>query len=155
MDERTDAELLEATAPEPAAFGAFYRRYERSVLGFFMRCTRSAELAADLTAETFANALESRAGFRPGLGEPRAWLFGIARHVLSRSLERGRVEDRARRRLNLPPLALDEEAMARIEAVASLNGTATALMAQLPSDMRDAIAGRVLDEQDYGDLAAR
>ena len=89
------------------------------------------------------------------MGAPAAWLFGIARHVLSRSIERGRVEDRARRRLGLPPLSLDDDAIERIEAVASQDGTASALMAELPAEMREAVAGRVLDEQDYGELAAR
>ncbi len=37
----------------------------------------------------------------------------------------------------------------------SLNGTATALMEALPPEMRDAIAARVIDEQDYGELATR
>jgi len=155
MDERTDAELLAATAREPGAFGAFYRRHERSVLGLFMRCTRSAELAADLTAETFANALESREGFQPRLGEPRAWLFGIARHVLSRSVERGRVDDRARRKLSLPVLVVDEDAIERIEAVASLDGDVLGFMDELPSGIRDAVWGRVVDEAEYEELAAR
>ena len=73
-------------------------------------------VAADLTAETFAAALLSREGYREELGEPRAWLFGIARHVLARSNERRRVEARARRRLQMPPLVLDDEAIERIEA---------------------------------------
>jgi RNA polymerase sigma factor (sigma-70 family) len=125
------------------------------VLGFFMRCTGSAELAADLTAETFANALDSREGFRDALGEPRAWLFGIARHVLSRSLERGRVEDRARRKLALPVLVVDDEAVERIEAVASLGGDVLGFMNELPSGTRDAVWGRIVDEADYEELAAR
>jgi DNA-directed RNA polymerase specialized sigma24 family protein len=48
-----------------------------------------------LTAETFACALEGRRRFDRRRGEAGAWLFGIARNVLSRSLEGGRVEDDA------------------------------------------------------------
>src|SRR5579859_2727895 len=115
METWTDAQLLAATPGDPAAFGAWYRRHEHDVLAFFRYGTRSAELAADLTAETFAAALESIATYRPELGEPRPWLFGIARHVLARSLARGRVENRARAALALPPLVVDDEAIERIE----------------------------------------
>ncbi|MDO9353344.1 MAG: sigma factor, partial [Solirubrobacteraceae bacterium] len=93
-------------AGDAAAFGAFYRAHEDVVLGYFLRRTGQAELAADLAAETFAQALASRAGFDPQRGPARAWLFGIARHVLARSLERGRVEDETRRRLGMEPLVL-------------------------------------------------
>lgn len=151
----TDRELLAATSSDPLAFGELYRRHERPILSFFLNATRSPELAADLTAETFAAALGSIGGYRPERGEPGAWLFGIARHVLSRSLERGRVENRARRRLGLPALLVDDQAIERIEAVASLNGDALALMAELPAEMRAAIQGRVIDERDYNELAAR
>jgi RNA polymerase sigma factor (sigma-70 family) len=149
----TDAQLLAGTAREPATFGAWYRRHERDILSFFRYATGSAELAADLTAETFAAALESIRTYRPELGEPRPWLFGIARHVLARSLERGRVENRARAALALPPLVVDDEAIERIEAICS-NGDVAALLAELSPAVRDAVQGRILDERDYAELAA-
>jgi RNA polymerase sigma-70 factor (ECF subfamily) len=124
------------------------------MLRFFMQATRSAELTADLTAETFAAALGSLDRFDPGRGEAGGWLFGIARHVLARSIEQGRVEDRARRRLGLPVLLVDDDALDRIDAVASLDGAALALLAELPADVRDAVKGRVLDERSYLELAA-
>jgi RNA polymerase sigma-70 factor (ECF subfamily) len=154
VDRRSDEELLGATRGEPAAFGELYRRHERQMLGFFLYATRSAELASDLTAETFAAALESVERFDHSQGEATAWLFGIARHVLSRSLERGRVEDRARRRLCLPVLVVDDQAIERVEALASLNGRATSLLAELPTGVREAVQGRVLDEREYTELAA-
>jgi RNA polymerase sigma-70 factor (ECF subfamily) len=150
----SDAQLLAGTAQDPAAFGAWYRRHEREVLAFFRFATRSSELAADLTAETFAAALESIGGYRRELGEPRAWLFGIARHVLARSLARGRVENRARAALALPVLALDDEAIERIEAI-SANGPIAALLDALPPDVRAAVEGRVVDEREYPELAER
>jgi RNA polymerase sigma factor (sigma-70 family) len=106
-----------------------------------------------LTAETFAAALGSLSSYRPELGEPRAWLFGIARHVLAHSVERGRVENRARRRLGIPPLVVDDDALGRIEAVASLNGSVLALLDDLSAPVRAAVSGRVLEEREYRDLA--
>jgi len=69
-----DAQLLAVTVRDPAAFGAWYRRHEREVLAFFRYATRSSGLAADLTAETFAAALESIGGMQRlrGVGTQRS-----------------------------------------------------------------------------------
>jgi RNA polymerase sigma-70 factor (ECF subfamily) len=144
----TDADLLSGDAHR---FAAFYRRHEDAVLGYFLKRVRSGELAADLTAETFARALEGRERFDRRQGDAGAWLFGIARNVLSRSLERGRVEDQVRRRLALQPLVLDDEAIARVEALS--DEPALEAQAPLPADQAVAVRGRVLDESDYADLA--
>lgn len=82
----TDDELLGRTPRDPEAFTEFYRRHERAVIGYFMRRTRDAEVAADLTAETFATAVVSAKRFRPGREPAIAWLFGIARHSFKRAL---------------------------------------------------------------------
>jgi RNA polymerase sigma-70 factor (ECF subfamily) len=148
-DQAADGALL---AGGPQEFGAFYLRHEANVLGFFLRRVGRAELAADLCAETFARALESRRSFDPQRGEPRAWLFGIARHVLAESLERGRVLDATRVRLAFEPLVIGDEDIARLEELAEQ--PAVAALEQLPSEQRDAITGRVIDERAYDELAA-
>jgi len=151
--DKPDAELAAATPGDPQAFGELYRRHERAVLGYFLHWSRSPELAADLTAETFASALASVSGYQPERGELRAWLFGIARHVLARSVERGRVEDEARRRLGMAPVVVDEELLERVEAIASLNGTVLGLLDELPEPVRAAVSGRVVQEREYLELA--
>jgi RNA polymerase sigma factor (sigma-70 family) len=154
LSDAADADLLALTAEDPEAFGVFYDRFEADVLAFFWRATRRADLAADLAAETFAQALGSARSFNPGRGSARAWLFGIARHELADTWERGRVEDRARRRLGIEPVALSDEALERIDALGSERGDdALALLADLPPDQRVAVQGRVLDERDYHELA--
>lgn len=154
--DRSDAELLALSARDPEAFGVFYDRFERQLLAFFWRATRRSDLAADLTAEVFALALESAASFRPELGSASAWLFGIARHALADSWARGRVEDRARRRLGIEPLALDDEMLARIEDLDEhSDGVALRLLEDLPEDQRAAVQGRVIGELDYGELSQR
>jgi RNA polymerase sigma factor (sigma-70 family) len=136
----------------PHAFEDLYERNERAVLAYFMRRTGRAELAADLTAETFARALAGRERFDPAEGPERAWLFGIARHLLADSLRAGRVEDSVRRRLGMEPLTLDDEALARIDQLTS--DEALAALEDLPEDQRAAIRAHVLDERDYDELAA-
>jgi RNA polymerase sigma-70 factor (ECF subfamily) len=149
-ESRSDAELLGGDAD---AFGAFYARHEDFVLAVFVRRLGSgrADLAADLTAETFAEALASRGSFDVSRGEPRAWLYGIARHVLADSLERRQVRDRARRRLRVERLELDDEAIARIDELTG--DVALAALEGLPDEQRFAVRGRVLDDADYAALA--
>jgi RNA polymerase sigma-70 factor (ECF subfamily) len=150
---RSDAELAAATPGDPQAFGELYRRHERVVLAYFLHWSRSPELAADLTAETFAAALGSVSSYESDRGEVRAWLFGIARHVLARSVERGRVEDEARRRLGMPAVLVDEETLQRIEAITSMNGSVLKLLDELPEPIRAAVTGRVVEEREYLALA--
>lgn len=150
-----DSELLQRAASDPEAFGLLYDRFEREVLAFFYRATHRADIAADLTAEVFAAALESVGAFNPQLGSARAWLFGIARHELADMWERGRVEDRARRRIGLEPLAVTDEMLERIEQLGSEpSAAAVQLLGDLPDDQRLAVTGRVLEERDYAELAA-
>jgi len=151
---RSDVELLGATPTDREAFAEFYRRHERAILGFFVHWCRSPELAADLTAETFAGAFESVSRYEPGRGEPRAWLFGIARNILGRSVRRGRVENDARARLGMPVLVLADDAFERIEALASHNGAALEALDELSERVRDAVSGRVVEEREYRELAS-
>src|SRR5436190_23656219 len=119
-ENRDDAALLAATAGRPEAFGTFYRRHVRAVLGYCRRRTGSPELAFDLTAEVFAAALESSGRYRAERDSAAAWLYGIARHKLAESARRGRIEDGARRRLRMEPIELDDDGVALVEEVAQL-----------------------------------
>ena len=114
MEHWPDEQLLAATPTTPAAFAVFYRRHEAAVLGYFMRRSGNAELAADLAAETFAAALIGSRRYRVGGAPASAWLVGIARNVLSASVRRSRVEDRARRKLGMEPIVLDDALLERI-----------------------------------------
>jgi RNA polymerase sigma-70 factor (ECF subfamily) len=156
MDDRSDEALLAATGAEPEAFAVLYRRHVTPLLAYFARRTRDAELAADLTAETFAAALDGSHRFDPDKGPAVAWLYGIARRQLSHAERKGAVEDRARRRLGMAPLTLADEAIERIEALASADASAAVLhegLAALPADQRDAVLARVLDEREYAEIA--
>ena len=155
MDVESDDEqaLLCAARADPQAFAAFYRHFERPLLSFFMRCTGRAELAADLTAETFARALESLESYDRARGRADQWLFGIARNVLGSSYRRSRVEASARRRLGMPTLVLDDHAAATIAALSGEHEHATLALAALPEEQRRAIAARVVQERDYAEIA--
>jgi RNA polymerase sigma factor (sigma-70 family) len=148
-----DDELLRLTPREPAAFEAFYVRHERLILAFFRRRTGSAEAAVDLTAETFVAALGAARRYRPGERPAVAWLFGIAQNKLLRSLRKGRVEDRARRRLGAARVELGDEDLERVDRLGGLD--VEELLAGLPEPQAAAIRARVLEEQPYDAVAQR
>jgi RNA polymerase sigma factor (sigma-70 family) len=148
----SDEALLASVATDPEAFGVFYRRHEDRILRYFLRRGASAEVAADLTAEVFAAALVGAAGFRPG-GPAAAWLYGIARNTLAASGRRGRVEARARARLGMAPLELSDDSLERILALEADSAASDALDDLSPLE-RAAVEARVLQERDYGDIAA-
>lgn len=156
LDPRSsDKQLLVDARGDAAAFAAFYRRHAHGVQAYFRRRVGDPETAFDLTAETFAAALQSVPRYRPDPGVPAAaWLYGIARNVLREALRRGAVEDRARRALAMEPIVLDDDAFARLEADDAQTPGLDAL-AGLPAQQREAIAARHLDEDGYADIAAR
>jgi RNA polymerase sigma-70 factor (ECF subfamily) len=149
-DPRTDGQLLVATSTDPEAFAIFYRRHVRGVLSFFRRRVGSAEVALDLTAETFAAALEASPRYVPRPEPARGWLYGIAWNKLHEAQRRGEAEDTARRALKMAPIVLSDEAIERLEAIAGAN----AMLEPLPADQREAVRARVLDEREYEEIAA-
>ena len=155
---RTDAELLIASRDDPAAFRELYDRWADRLLTYFYRRVLDPEVAADLLAETFAVAFERRRRFRD-VGRPGAtWLYGIAARELSHWFRRRRVEQRAVRRLGLAVPALDDDSIARIEALADMESHRAALaaaLAQMGRGERDAVELRVVDELGYAEIAAR
>jgi RNA polymerase sigma factor (sigma-70 family) len=156
-DARTDAELLRRSARDPEAFGAFYDRHAATVLAYLHRRTACAESAADLTSETFAVAFHSRRRFRDTGAPAIAWVLGIARHLLVDSIRNERIEDRARRRLGMERVQLDDEALRRIEGadLASVRERLDAALAKLPPDSAEAVRLRVDAELPYAEVARR
>jgi RNA polymerase sigma factor (sigma-70 family) len=150
----TDAELLGAARSDPEAFGRFYDRYERAVAGYFLRRVGAAEVAADLTAEVFAKALESAARYRPHGDTAAPWLFTIARNTLAKSIRRGRVEAETRRRLGIGRVELDHDWLATLTA-ADGERWVRELLESLPADQREAVSARILDEREYAEIAAQ
>jgi RNA polymerase sigma-70 factor (ECF subfamily) len=140
------------------SFVALYREHAEALLVYFARRTLDAEAAADLAAETFAQALAARERFHD-LGEGAGpWLYGIAQHQLSHYYRRGRASAKARERLGMPSRAeLSSDDLQRIEELIDLDGVAREVrraMADLPATLRDAVALRVVESQPYAAVAA-
>jgi RNA polymerase sigma factor (sigma-70 family) len=153
----TDGELLRrAAGRDRDAFSVLYLRYEAIVAGYLVRRTGDPELAADLTAETFAAAILGAGGFRDEGQSAVGWLLGIARNLLSRTWQRGQIERRARRRLGVEPVAASDASLDRVEALVDDAGPSNPLLLALdalPDAQREAIRAHVLGDQPYAELA--
>ena len=131
----SDRELLRASRAGDGGFEAFYTRHCRAVLAFHGARVREPELAADLTAETFAAALiVVRDSARELPETPVAWLFTLAHHKFVDSYRRGRVEDDARRRLAFERMEVTDDAAERIVDAIAATDVVAHLSQQLPPD---------------------
>ena len=152
--ESSDEELIDAARRgDGESFAILYRRHVALVTAFVRRRVASPELAFDLTAETFAAAIEHLDQFRAEAGTVRGWLLGIAANQCRQAWRRGAVEDRARRRLGMERVVLDDAALERVETLASTTALEEAL-ARLPAIERAAVEAHVMAEVPYRELAA-
>jgi RNA polymerase sigma-70 factor (ECF subfamily) len=153
LHQLTDQQLLKATGKQPQAFGVLYDRHKATVVAYFMARTGNPELAADLTAETFAAALAHRKRYRAKRGPVSAWLFGIARNNLSYARRRQAVEDKARRHLRMPVLDLSTQDLDHTEGLVASTERLLEEFALLPADQREAVKRRIVEEREYEEIA--
>ncbi len=157
----SDEELLLSARSDSAAFGYFYDRNVDDILSFFERRTGCAHTSADLTAETFAEALRGLFRFKPSKGDARAWLFGIARHQLSHFLRRQEVSQRSLKRLGIGIRPIDtdnSDSLNRVEALvdsARLRKSLAGAWSQLPSGLAEAVMLRVGEELNFDEVGRR
>ncbi len=148
----TDAELIRAARSDPGAFRQLYDRYAERVYRFHLGRSRDADAAHDLSAETFAQAWLGRTRFRDEAGGSAGpWLFAIARHVVSASVRRGRLERAACERLGVLD-RVDREPATVAPNESWLDGLDEAL-AELPDTQLEAIRLRFVDDLPYDELA--
>jgi RNA polymerase sigma-70 factor (ECF subfamily) len=76
-----DEEDLLASLSESSQFSAIFERHV-SEIHRYLSYRVGADLADDLTAETFLRAFEGRRGFDSSKGTVPAWLFGIATNLV-------------------------------------------------------------------------
>ena len=141
----SDIDLLgEVRDGRAGAFEAVYRQHYPTVLAFVARRVTNPEVAADLLAETFAALLALvRDPSRPLPPNPIAWLLLTARHLMIDSRRRGRVEDAARRRLQMQPVLVGDSDLERIEEAMSETALLERLAEQLSPDELQALRASV------------
>lgn len=73
------------------AFLALYHRFEPPIYRFAVNMTGSKVLAEDITQDVFLALIRESFGYLPDRGTLSGYLFGIARKLVLRHIERGRV----------------------------------------------------------------
>jgi RNA polymerase sigma-70 factor (ECF subfamily) len=157
--ERGDPELLAAAKRDPQAFKEFYERYNLMIGYWLLRRTNSEEIAADLTAETFAQAWLSRRRFKGSDDDSGApWLFGIARNLLGTWLRKQQVEAKGRRKLGIRSQVQSEDVYEQVDErvdAESARPQICAAVAGLPAEQRAALELRALEQMPYEQVAAQ
>ncbi len=153
------ASVLMQSRAQPEVFASLYSELSPAILRYFAHQTRDAQVALDLTAETFAKAFENRARFRGSSGgEAAGWLWTIARNELRMYWRSRNVELAAIRRLGINrPEASDDE-LQRIDELVTLEGARGKIseaFAALSPDQQEAIRMHVIDELEYEEIADR
>jgi RNA polymerase sigma-70 factor (ECF subfamily) len=142
--------LLTATSIDVVAL---YREQHELLERYFRRRVGEAEIAKDLAAETYLEALHSHHRFEGDTTDAARWLYGIAAHVLGHHFRRSDALQRALDRSPHEIEAADE--CERVEQRANLESLRMALepaLNRLPEAQRAAIRLRVVDELSYDDL---
>jgi RNA polymerase sigma-70 factor, ECF subfamily len=88
VNETLVADAREAPREADIAFERLYRSSRDDVYAYAAGLLRDRAAAEEVTATAFERAYRKRARFDPSRGEPRAWLFGIARNAALDELRR-------------------------------------------------------------------
>lgn len=147
----------EDNGPNPeAGFGAVYVEHVGGIYGFLARRVGAGELAEELTAQTFLEALAARDHYDPRRGPIGPWLFGIAANHLRRHY---RQEERALRAIaayaGRAPVASDDDedrVDSRVDAEAYWPEIASALL-KMSTGERDVLLLRAWEDLSYSELA--
>src|SRR5829696_3547700 len=113
MTPQSDDELLILThSGDEVAFVSLYRRRQSGIYRFALHMSGSEALAEDITQEVFLTILRDGCGYDPGRGSLTSYLFGIARKLVLRHMERGRLDvalETGPEEVALPALTADED----------------------------------------------
>ena len=141
LESRDEAPRLATVATEPAELEAFYREHLAFVRSYLARRVDDPFVIADLTADVFLRVIRSAKTYRADLGPPRAWLTGIARHLVADHRQASAREDAAARLLHGRRL-LDDDSAERIVSRIAAEAPARALLAaiaELPASLRSVV----------------
>jgi RNA polymerase sigma-70 factor (ECF subfamily) len=140
-------------AGDEGAFVALYRRRQAAIYRCASHMTSSSSAAEDITQEVFLALIRKDCGFDPLRGSLSAYLFGIARKLVLRHLERNRlVGDISGDGLEAasPTVADPINDLMRLEGISQLRRAVHAL----PKRYREVVVLCDLEELDYVAAAA-
>jgi RNA polymerase sigma-70 factor (ECF subfamily) len=129
----TERLQIEAAQRDRAAFAPLYERYVEQIFAYAHSLTRNRELAEDVTASTFAKALEELPRFE-WRGVPySAWLYRVASNLVARQARRPAWSDLDAHQ------PVDEASPELIVEQRSRDAEVREAVAGLPADQRQAV----------------
>jgi RNA polymerase sigma-70 factor, ECF subfamily len=152
-----DQELLrQLSKGNEAAFTALYERYQGPVYRFALHMSGNTATAEEVTQEVFVLLIGNPKGYESDKGSVAGYLFGIARHLTRRVLQRSRLD-----------MPIEEEWLdtgdagftSDLDVLSELSNTELleylrkAVLA-LPEQYREVVALCDLEEMSYADAAA-
>jgi RNA polymerase sigma-70 factor (ECF subfamily) len=154
--ESDDQLLLQMRSGDEQAFVTLYRRRQAAIYRFALRMSGSAAVAEDVTQDVFLALIREECGFDPERGTLSGYLFGIARKLMLRFLERGRSDvplETEGEESGWPELAVHDDPLAELTHREGLESLRRAVLA-LPRRYREVVVLCDLEEVDYADAAA-
>ncbi|MGA2324776.1 MAG: RNA polymerase sigma factor [Bryobacteraceae bacterium] len=152
MDEQflSDEDLLQRMlSGDEEAFVALYLRRQGGVYRFALHMSGSATAAEDVTQEVFLALMRDGAKFDPRRGSLAAFLYGIARNHVLRSLDRPASRElEARAELASP----DSDPLGLVTRNETIEWVRSAVLA-LPLHYREVVVLCELHEMDYAQAA--
>jgi RNA polymerase sigma-70 factor, ECF subfamily len=156
MTPESDEDLLiRIHSGDEQAFVSLYRRRQGAIFRFALHMTGAEAQAEDITQEVFLAILREQCGFDPARGTLSGYLFGIARKLVLRQMERGRLDvalDAGLEDTALPELAIDDDPLVELARREGLDALRRAVLA-LPRRYREVVVLCDLEEVDYADAA--
>ncbi|HEY1342593.1 MAG TPA: RNA polymerase sigma factor [Bryobacteraceae bacterium] len=153
----SDEDLLkEMRAGGERAFIVLYRKRQGGIYRFAMQMSGSPAVAEDVTQEVFLALLREDCGYDPARGTLSAYLYGIARKLVLRHLERNRSDvalDVDDDESAIPALAVHDDPLEGLTRRESIEALRRAVQA-LPRRYREVVLLCDLEEVDYADAAA-
>jgi len=153
--EADDELLRRMRSGDEQAFVTLYRRLQGPIYRFALQMTGGAAVAEDVTQEVFLALIRNNCGYDVTRGALSAYLFGIARKLVLRHLERSRtaaeenIEGELGKRRSL---AAGPDPMAAFLHNESVDGLRRAVVS-LPKRYREVVVLCDLEELDYTQAA--
>ncbi len=151
----TDEDLfLRMHSGDEHAFVSLYRRRQAGIFRFALHMSGSETVAEDVTQEVFLAVLRE-CGYDPARGTLSGYLYGIARKLVLRHLERGRTDPLLESDLEdtgLPEVAAGEDPLAELTHREGIECLRRAVQA-LPRRYREVVVLCDLEEVDYAEAA--
>jgi RNA polymerase sigma-70 factor (ECF subfamily) len=147
----SDNELLEAALRgDEAAFTALYRRRQGSVYRFALHMSGDAAVSEDVTQEVFLALVERGGRFDPSRGTLLSFLYGIARNLVLRRVEKKLPEES---NTAAEELAADDDVLDDLTRQETIEAVRNAVLS-LPMLYREAVVLCDLEYASYEDAAA-